>query len=83
MKRRQFIALLGGAGAAWPFTARAQQHERMRRVGVLIGTAENDPESKRRVEALQRGLSEAGWTEGKNIHFEYLKQNLKFFLKWL
>jgi putative tryptophan/tyrosine transport system substrate-binding protein len=71
MKRRQFIALLGGAGAAWPFTARAQQHERMRRVGVLIGTAENDPESKRRVEALQRGLLEAGWIEGSNIHFEY------------
>ena len=69
--RRDFIVALGGAVVAWPLATRAQQPERMRRVGVLIGTAENDPETKRRVEALQRGLSEAGWTEGKNIHFEY------------
>jgi putative ABC transport system substrate-binding protein len=69
--RRDFIVALGGVVVAWPLATRAQQPERMRRVGVLIGTAENDPETKRRVEALQRGLSEAGWTEGKNIHFEY------------
>jgi putative ABC transport system substrate-binding protein len=69
--RRSFIVALGGAVVAWPLATRAQQPERMRRVGVLIGTAENDPETKRRVEALQRGLSEAGWTEGKNVHFEY------------
>jgi putative tryptophan/tyrosine transport system substrate-binding protein len=69
--RRKFIAALGGAVVAWPLAARAQQQERMRRVGVLIGTSENDPESKRRVEALQQGLSEAGWKEGNNIHLEY------------
>ena len=69
--RRDFIVALGGAVVAWPLATRAQQSERMRRVGVLIGTAENDPETKRRVEALRRGLSEAGWAEGKNIYFEY------------
>jgi putative ABC transport system substrate-binding protein len=70
MQRRDFLGVLGGA-AAWPLAAQALQQERMRRVGVLIGTAENDPETKRRVEALERGLLEAGWIEGKNIRFEY------------
>jgi putative ABC transport system substrate-binding protein len=69
--RRKFIVALGGAAVAWPLAARSQQQERMRRVGVLIGTAESDPESKRRVEALQQGLLEAGWIEGRNIRFEY------------
>jgi putative tryptophan/tyrosine transport system substrate-binding protein len=68
--RRDFLYVLGGA-SAWPLATRAQQQERVRRVGVLIGTAENDPETKRRVEALQRGLLEAGWIEGRNIRFEY------------
>ncbi len=71
MRRREFIALSGGAVLPWPRSARSQQQERMRRVGVLIGTGENDPESKRRVEALHQGLLEAGWIEGRNIHFEY------------
>jgi putative tryptophan/tyrosine transport system substrate-binding protein len=70
-RRREFLVMLGGASVAWPLAARAQQQERMRRVGVLLGTAENDPETKRRVEALQQGLLEAGWIEGKNIRFEY------------
>jgi putative tryptophan/tyrosine transport system substrate-binding protein len=69
--RRKFLVVLGGAVVAWPLAAHAQLQERMRRVGVLIGTAETDPESKLRVEALQRGLLEAGWTEGSNIHLEY------------
>jgi putative ABC transport system substrate-binding protein len=68
--RRKFIAALGGAVVAWPL-AHAQQQERMRRVEVLIGTSENDPESKLRVEALRQGLLEAGWKEGSNIHLEY------------
>jgi putative tryptophan/tyrosine transport system substrate-binding protein len=71
MRRREFITLSGGAVLAWPRSARSQQQERMRRVGVLIGTGENDPESKRRVEALHQGLLEAGWIEGRNIHVEY------------
>jgi putative tryptophan/tyrosine transport system substrate-binding protein len=71
IRRRIFIASLGGAMAAWPIASRAQKQERAKLVGVLIGTGESDPESKRRVEALQRGLLDAGWTEGRNIHFEY------------
>jgi putative ABC transport system substrate-binding protein len=69
--RRQFLSALGGAIGVWPRAARAQKQERTRLVGVLIGTGENDPESKRRVEALQRGLRDAGWIEGRNIHLEY------------
>src|SRR5271169_419580 len=69
--RRKFITALGGAVVTWPSAARSQQQERMRRVGVLIGTAESDPESQRRVEALQQGLLEAGWIEGRNIRLEY------------
>jgi putative tryptophan/tyrosine transport system substrate-binding protein len=75
VRRRKFIVLLGGAITAWPFAVRAQKLERARVVGVLIGTGENDPESKRRVEALQRGLLDAGWIEGRNIHFEYRYSN--------
>jgi putative tryptophan/tyrosine transport system substrate-binding protein len=71
MQRREFITLLGGAVAAWPLAARAQQGERMRRIGVLMGIGESDPEAKPRVEALQNGLQELGWTEGRNIHLEY------------
>jgi putative ABC transport system substrate-binding protein len=71
IRRRNFIASIGGAMVAWPVAARAQKQEHTRLVGVLIGTAESDPESKRRVESLQRGLLDAGWTEGRNIHIEY------------
>src|SRR5580704_7834009 len=75
VRRRKFIVSLGGAITAWPFAVHAQKQERIRVVGVLIGTGENDPESKRRVEALQRGLLDAGWIEGRNIHFEYRFSN--------
>jgi putative ABC transport system substrate-binding protein len=69
LRRRQFITLLGGAAAAWPLTARAEQRERVRRVGVLIGIAD-DREGQARVTALKQGFQELGWIEGRNIEIE-------------
>jgi putative ABC transport system substrate-binding protein len=71
LKRREFITLLGGAAVAWPLEARAQQPQRMRRVGVLHPTAENDPETQVRNKALRQGLAALGWTEGRNILIDY------------
>jgi putative tryptophan/tyrosine transport system substrate-binding protein len=72
MKRREFIiTLAGGAAAAWPFTALAQQSERARRVGLLMNKAENDPESKVEILAFVRGLEERGWALGSNMQIEY------------
>ena len=71
MKRRKFITLLGGAAIAWPRTARAQQRARMRRLGVLMGLAANDPEAQSRVAALEKGLQEAGWVKDRNLRIEY------------
>ena len=71
MNRRAFITVLGGA-AAWPLPARAQQPERMPRIGALIGgAAETDPESRGRVAALREGLAQRGWSEGHNIRIDY------------
>ncbi|HLJ52561.1 MAG TPA: ABC transporter substrate-binding protein [Rhizomicrobium sp.] len=69
MRRREFITLLGGA-TAWPLSARAQQSDRIRRVSVLIGLAEDDPDAKTRLGALRQGLEKLGWSEGRNIHLE-------------
>ncbi|HMH60397.1 MAG TPA: ABC transporter substrate-binding protein, partial [Bradyrhizobium sp.] len=67
MKRREFITLLGGAAAAWPVAARAQQQRgRVRRIGVLMNLAADDPEGQLRLAALLQGLQEAGWTIGRN-----------------
>jgi ABC-type uncharacterized transport system substrate-binding protein len=72
MQRREFITLLGGAAAAWPFSVRAQQPDRIKRVGWLAGgLAENDPESKARRTAFVQSLRELGWTEGQNIQIDY------------
>ena len=70
MKRRQFITLLGGAAATWPLAARGQQPERMRRVGVLMHLAADDPEGQSRVAAFLQGLQEAGWAVGRNVNID-------------
>ena len=70
MKRREFITLLGGS-AAWPLAARAQQGERMRRISVLASSPENDPTIQARLVALQHGLQQSGWTDGRNVRIEY------------
>jgi putative ABC transport system substrate-binding protein len=67
--RRDFITLLGGA-AAWPLAARAQQGDRVRRIGVLVPFDENDPEGKRRVSAFTRALADLGWTDGRNVRMD-------------
>ena len=71
MRRRAFIALAGGAVAAWPRLARAAAPEKMRRIGVLMTVAENDAEGQARIAALRGGLNALGWTEGKNLAIEY------------
>ena len=69
--RRAFITLLSGAAAAWPFAARAQQPGGMRRIGVLMAVAEDDPETRSRLAAFRRGLERRGWSEGRNVHLDY------------
>ena len=63
LQRREFITLLGGAAAAWPLAARAQQRERMRRIGVLMTCAADDPEAQARLAAFLQGLQQLGWTD--------------------
>jgi putative ABC transport system substrate-binding protein len=70
LRRRQFITLLGSAAAAWPFAARAQQSERVRRIGVLMGIAIDDPESRKRLFALLQALQQLGWVEGRNLRVD-------------
>jgi putative ABC transport system substrate-binding protein len=71
MRRRNFIALLGGAAVAWPLAARAQQGEGVRRIGMLIANAESDPEGQIRAAAFRQDLQKLGWTEGRNIRIDY------------
>ena len=71
MKRREFIALLGGAVAAWPLAARAQQRKPMQRIGVLMPYAANDPQAQGRNAAFLHGLQQSGWTAGSNVQIEY------------
>ena len=72
MRRREFISLLGGAAAAvWPLAARAQQGERMRRIGVLMNLAADDPQSPVRIATFLLGLQESGWTDGRNLRIDY------------
>jgi putative ABC transport system substrate-binding protein len=72
MRRREFFKVIGsGAVAALPFAALAQQTERMKRIGVLIGLAEDDLDTKVRIEGLRRGLGALGWSEGRNVRIDY------------
>jgi ABC-type uncharacterized transport system substrate-binding protein len=70
MKRREFITLVGTTAAAWPLAARAQQGERMRRIGVLMPLAAGDPEGQARLGAFVQGLQEHGWTVGSNVQLD-------------
>ena len=70
MRRRDFIALLGGAAVAWPLAARAQQGDRVRRIGVLMDLAADDPEGRARLAAFQAGLSRLGWADGGNTRID-------------
>src|SRR5262249_22996289 len=71
IKRRVFITLLGGAAAAWPLAARAQQPEKMRRIGVLTGSDQSDAEEQVRFAGFRQSLQQLGWTEGRNIRFDF------------
>ncbi|MEA3068445.1 MAG: hypothetical protein QOK41_1852 [Sphingomonadales bacterium] len=70
MRRRAFVTLLGGAAAAWAIAARAQQAERVRRIGVLIGGDESDPDRRSWLAELQKALQKLGWTDGRNIRMD-------------
>ena len=69
LRRRELIAALGGA-AAWPLAARAQQGNRVRSIGVLMGLDENDPAAKWVVSGLTQALADLGWTEGRNVRID-------------
>ena len=71
MRRRELICLIGGAAVAWPLAARAQQADRMRRVGVLEARAADDREGQARLAAFLQGLQELGWTDGRNLRIDY------------
>ena len=71
MRRREFLSLVGGTVVVWPLTARAQQPERMRRIGALIAFAENDPEQRARNTAFLNRLEELGWKDGRNLRIDY------------
>jgi putative ABC transport system substrate-binding protein len=70
MQRRNFIRLLGGAALAWPLVARAQQSDRVRRIGVLLAATADDPDYQARIAAFQQGLQQLGWSDGHNVHID-------------
>jgi putative ABC transport system substrate-binding protein len=71
MRRRKFITLVGGAAAVWPLAARAQQAVKLRRIGVLMGQAENDPGNPSRVAAFEQALDKLGWSHGRTVVIEF------------
>ena len=70
LKRREFITLLGGAAAAWPLAVSAQQGERMRRIGVLVASAEDESDIQARLAGFRQGIEKLGWSEGRNVHVD-------------
>src|SRR5260370_8903182 len=70
IRRRDFITLLGGAAAAWPLAARAQQADRKRRIGILMTIAANDPEAQARIVVFPQALQALGWTDGVNARLD-------------
>ena len=70
MQRRDCIRFLGGATAAWPLAARAQQSDRVRRIGVLMAATADDPDYQARIAAFQQGLQQLGWSDGRNVHID-------------
>jgi len=70
MRRREFVALIGGATAMWPLASRAQQSGRVARIGMLVGSSENDPEGQRWVDAFLGGLAQLGWKRGSNLQID-------------
>jgi putative ABC transport system substrate-binding protein len=70
MQRRNFIRLLGGAAVAWPLAARAQQSDRVRRIGVLVAATADDGDYQARIAAFQQGLQQLGWSDGRNVHID-------------
>ena len=71
MRRRDFIKLVSGSTVAWPLAVRAQQSERVRRIGLVMGFTETDPAGQAQVNAFRQQLRKFGWIEGVNIHIDY------------
>jgi putative tryptophan/tyrosine transport system substrate-binding protein len=71
MRRRDFIKVIAGSVIGWPLAVRAQQPERMRRIGVLMAYAEDNPDGKPRLAAFAQSLQELGWIDGRNIRIDY------------
>src|SRR5260370_10197910 len=71
MRRREFRTLVGGGAAAWPLAARAQQGDRIRRVGMLLAFTENDPDMRARISAFRQRFTDLGWTDGRNVRIDY------------
>jgi putative ABC transport system substrate-binding protein len=70
VRRREFITLIGGAAVAWPLAARAQQPERVRRIGVLMSVSADDPDQQNGVAAFVQALQQLGWTDGRNVRID-------------
>jgi putative ABC transport system substrate-binding protein len=71
MRRRDFITLIGGVGASWPLVSQAQQHDEVRRIGVIVNEAADDPEAQATVAAFKQTLQQLGWSEGRNLQIDF------------
>jgi putative ABC transport system substrate-binding protein len=71
MRRREFITVLGGAAASWPLSVRAQQRDEVRRIGVVVNVAVDDPEAQASVAAFKQTMQQLGWSEGRNLQIDF------------